>query len=100
MTVQDTNTSARAAITRVLDQFGLGSLAGWAWQRYVAGVPVEQIMLDLRERPEYRARFPAMRELADRGRAITENEYLGTASRPTSPHSSQTGRRRRSIHSP
>jgi hypothetical protein len=39
-------------------------------------VPISQIMLDLRSRPEYKARFPAMEALAKKGRAMTEAEYV------------------------
>jgi hypothetical protein len=55
----------------------LGGLADWAWNEYLSGKPVEQIMLDLRQRSEYKTRFPAMETLSSRGRAISEAEYIG-----------------------
>ncbi len=68
--------SAKAMLDSSLGEFGLGGLGGWAWEQFKRGVPVEQIFLDLRERPEYRARFPGMEALTKRGRAISEREYI------------------------
>jgi hypothetical protein len=68
--------SAKALITSFLGQANLSSLADWAWSKYLDGVPVEQIMLDLRATPEYKNRFPAMAQLAAEGRAITETDYM------------------------
>src|SRR5439155_190652 len=68
--------SAKAAIQSALDAYGLGSLATFAWNEYLAGKPVEQIMLDIRATPDYQARFPAMATLAKQGRAITESQYV------------------------
>jgi len=67
---------AKAVIARTMAEFGLESLGEWAWQKFLDGVPIEQIFLDMRDRPEYQARFPAIRELADKGRAMTEAEYI------------------------
>lgn len=69
--------SAKALISGFLGQADLSSLADWAWGKYLDGVPVEQIMLDLRATPEYKTRFPAMAQLAAEGRAITEADYIG-----------------------
>ena len=68
--------SARAIIQGTLDQYGLGSLGEWAWNQYLAGTPISQIMLDLRSTPEYKARFPAMDALARTGHAISESAYI------------------------
>ena len=72
----DTNASARASIVGALDSVGLGALGEWAWGQYLNGVPTSQIMLDLRNRPEYQARFPAMAALAQQGRAMSEQQYM------------------------
>jgi hypothetical protein len=40
------------------------------------GVPSEQIMLDMRDRPEYQQRFPGMAELSKKGQAIDEATYI------------------------
>jgi hypothetical protein len=75
--------SARAVINGTLSQYGLGSLGDWAWQQYLNGVPTSQIMLDLRGRPEYAARFPGMAALSQAGQAISEQEYINLESEYT-----------------
>lgn len=63
-----------------LDQFGLGGLAGWAWGRYTAlGGGAEafgQIELEMVDRPEFEARFPAYKPLARRGRVMSPAEMI------------------------
>jgi hypothetical protein len=68
--------SARAVIDETLEAFGLGALGGWAWEQYLNGVPTSKIMLDLRARPEYKARFAGIAALSAKGRAISEQEYI------------------------
>lgn len=75
-TLSAVDASAKASISATLDQYGLGSLADQAWQSYLKGVPIEQIMLDIRSSKEYQARFPAMAQLQKEGRAITEQQYI------------------------
>lgn len=67
---------ARGILNTALTQFGLSSLADWAWKQYTKGSSVDQIILDLRERPEYKARFPAMEELSKQGHALSESQYI------------------------
>ena len=67
---------ARAIITATLAEYGLEGLADWAWQQFLNGAPIEQIMLDIRQRDEYKARFPGLAPLRQRGRAISEREYI------------------------
>lgn len=71
-----TQTSARAALMNTLGYFGLASLGDFAWNQYLKDIPVEQIMLDIRQTPEYKQRFPAMDSLSQRGRAISEAQYI------------------------
>jgi hypothetical protein len=66
---------AKTIIQATLAQYGLGSLADWAWGQYLNGVSVDQIMLDVRQTPEYKQRYPAMEELAKQGKAISETDY-------------------------
>lgn len=73
---QSGSASAKAVIQQTLDGYGLGSLGGWAWQKYLTGEPVEQIMLELRGTPEYKARFPAMDQLRKQGMALSESAYI------------------------
>jgi hypothetical protein len=68
--------SAKALLESTLATYGLSALAGRVWQMYLDGIPIEQIMLDLRQTPEYKARFPAMDALSGKGRAISEAEYI------------------------
>jgi hypothetical protein len=60
----------------VLTDLGLPlTLGDWMWDQHLNGVPDDQIWLDLRQRPEYKARYPAMEELSRQGRGITEAQY-------------------------
>lgn len=68
--------SARSIIDGVLGEFGLQGLSTWAWERYLAGIAIDQIMVELRARPEYAQRFPAIKDLQLKGRAISEGEYI------------------------
>lgn len=74
------NKSAQALINGDLASFGLSNLGDWAWKQYLAGVPLEQIFLDMQQTPEYKARFPGMEALVKSGRAISEAEYIGIES--------------------
>jgi hypothetical protein len=68
--------SALGLISATLSRYGLSELAAWAWNQYLAGNSPEEIMLKIRQRVEYKTRFPAMEALEKAGRAITEEEYI------------------------
>lgn len=68
--------SAKAILAGTLGQYGLGGLADRAWSLYLAGEPIEQVMLDIRASDEYKQRFPAMQALASKGHAISESQYI------------------------
>ena len=72
--------SAHAIIESFLDQFGLGSLATWAWERYLklGGGPdaINQIQLEVVKTPEFNARFPAYATLAKRGQALSPAQMI------------------------
>lgn len=68
--------SAKAIIAATLDEYGLGGLADRAWQMYLQGEPIEQVMLEIRKTPEYQHRFAGMAELQKKGRAISEAQYI------------------------
>lgn len=74
--VQADGTSAKATLAATLSSYGLSSLTDWAWGQYLSGVPADQIMLDLRGRPEYAQRFPGMAALSQQGHAISEAQYI------------------------
>ncbi len=68
--------SAKAQIQATLNQFGLGNLAPTVWEWYLAGKPLDQIMLDMRQTDQYKARFPGMDALSKKGMSISEAEYI------------------------
>jgi hypothetical protein len=74
--VTETQKSAKAQIEQTLGQYGLASLATWAWNQYLNNVQPEQIFLNMRQTPEYKARFPAMEYIAQQGRALNEGQYI------------------------
>jgi hypothetical protein len=59
-----------------LAQYGLPALGTWAWTEYLNGNPVEQILLNLRDRPEYKTRFAGLDELRKKGRGISEAQWI------------------------
>lgn len=68
--------SARAIIINTLTQFGLGMLAQWAWNLYLTSQSVDLVMLEMRQRQEYKDRFAGLLALADQGIAISEEEQI------------------------
>lgn len=69
-------TDAESILRDYLRQYGLEGLGDWAWQQYLNGSSIDQIMLDIRDQPAYKQRFPAMEQLAQAGEAITELDYI------------------------
>lgn len=67
---------ARIAMQATLDEYGLGSLGGWAWDQIQASVSQNEIMVELRKRDEYKARFPGLAALSAKGRAMSEQQYI------------------------
>lgn len=70
-----------AEFQRLLAGYGLGSLTGWIVGAVTAGKDQLTILTELRAKPEYKVRFPAMDALQQKaqaggGVAITEGEYL------------------------
>lgn len=53
------NRDALALIRSTLAQYGLpDSLATWAWSEIVTGKGINEVLLDLRQRPEFKQAFP------------------------------------------
>jgi len=67
---------AKQMLISYLSQYGLGDLAEWAWAKWQAGESFDQIKLELPQTAQYQARFPAMAELAKKGRAISTDQYV------------------------
>lgn len=71
--------SARAIIDNTLAEFGLSGLGDRVWNAVNSGAIVpEQIVSFIRQTDEYKQRFAGMKPLQDRGRAISEAEYIST----------------------
>lgn len=72
--------SAQAIIMGFLNQYGLGSLAAWAWKQYLAlgGGPdaITQIQFELPDQPAFKARFPAYAKLAKEGHALSPGDMI------------------------
>ena len=68
--------SAMKSIESWFNDRGIYGLGEWAWQRLLDGASEPEIYLEVREQPQYKARFPAMDELASQGRAWSEDEYI------------------------
>ena len=72
--------SAMAQIHSLLDQFGLGSLANWAWSRYKelggGSAALSTISVEMTQQPAFNQRFPAYKPLAEQGEAMSPAEML------------------------
>ena len=71
--------SALDTVKTALWQYGLDNLSDWATNRIMSSdnVPAAQILMDMRQTPEYQQRFPGMAARAANGLPpITENEYI------------------------
>lgn len=72
------NGNAQAQMQATLNQWGLGSLAGQVYGWLTAGYDMNYVVQQIRNTPEYKARFPAMAERQKAGKpAISESDYLG-----------------------
>jgi hypothetical protein len=73
-------TSARDVVAEAFRAFGLDGLADWLYANIQESATQSEVYLQLRETPEYQARFPAMKELQKKaaagGRGWTEAEYI------------------------
>lgn len=65
---------AFSIIKSTLNSMGLGALADWAWKRYQEGAAIDTIMVELYQRPEFKAQYPEYEELAKKGRASSVAE--------------------------
>jgi hypothetical protein len=67
---------AKDIVKSFLEQAGMGALADKIWAKWVNGGTADQIMEDVRNSPEYAARYPAMAALNKAGRNISEAAYI------------------------
>jgi hypothetical protein len=70
------DTSAISFIQSYLDQFGLSALGQWAWDQLNAGVPQEQLLLQIPQQQAFKDRFPAYEELQKRGQAMSPAQIV------------------------
>lgn len=72
--------SARAIVNSFLALYGLQSLGAWAWNQYTTlgggQGALDQIKLELPDRPEYQQRFPAYKQMAAEGHAMTTDQMI------------------------
>lgn len=71
-------TQADAAMKKFLADYGLEALTDRLW-KYIVDNGIEdenQLALWVAQQPEYKARFPAMDALSQKGRAITPAQYV------------------------
>lgn len=67
---------ANAYLSGILNQYGLDSLNGWAWDQIVNGASPDEVIQSLRGTDAYKNRFKGMDTLRAQGRAISENEWI------------------------
>lgn len=68
--------NAIATVKALLNQYGLSALYSKIEQYIKEGYDGDTVMVLIRTTPEYKARFPAMEALAQKGRAINEATYI------------------------
>lgn len=67
----------RSFFQRYFDPEDVGGLDEWAWGRIQTGAGEDELLAQLRERPEYEKRFPGMKLRRQNGlSAITEEQYV------------------------
>lgn len=74
--------SAYAVISQALAEYGLAHLTENVWAQYLQTGDANAVMFDMRNNPknplyaDFHKRFPAYKQLADAGRAISPAEYV------------------------
>jgi hypothetical protein len=69
--------SALADLTAILDQYGLGDMAQWAWGELTAGKSEAQVVLDLYQTQEFQQRFPGIQQRQQAGLPpISPGDYV------------------------
>lgn len=74
--IQAQKDATAAVVKAAFDMYGLSSLYPKIVQFAQSGMSADAILLQLRQTDEYKARFPAMAALNQKGRAITEAQYV------------------------
>ncbi len=71
-----TRQKASDRLVSLFEGYNLGNLAEFINKQIMNDVSEDMLMLDIYERPEYRTRFPGMKELRKAGKSISEKEYM------------------------
>jgi hypothetical protein len=70
-------TDAQSIIQSVLGDYGLGSLATWAWNEITAGASSAQVLIDMQQTPQFQQRFPGIAIRQAQGLpAISPSDYV------------------------
>lgn len=70
-------TDAQAQLREILDQWGLGGLVQWAWDKLTSGAAPAQIIYELRQTSEYKTRFQGNVARTSKGLTpLAEADYL------------------------
>jgi hypothetical protein len=78
------NQNALTDLKSVLNTYGLGDMADWAWGEIVAGKSEQQVLLDLMKTPQFKARFPAIDARAKAGLPpISPGDYVNYENQAT-----------------
>lgn len=73
--------SAQDVLQSILDDYGLGDLASWAWNGYLAsGSPdmntyQPELWSKIQKTPVFKAKYPAFQTLIDQGKGISVDAY-------------------------
>jgi hypothetical protein len=69
--------SARVLVQQMLDQWGLGSLAGFAWDLITKDASPDEVAYQVRQTAQYRDRFAGnVQRMKDGKRPLSEAEYI------------------------
>lgn len=76
--------NAYADLQASLQQYGLQSLASWAWNEIVNGATESQVVLDLYNQPAFKTRFPAIFTRQEQGLPpISPGDYVSYENQAT-----------------
>lgn len=74
---QSTRQKASDRLVAMFKNYDLGALATYIDEQIKNDVSEDMLMLQIYDRPEYKAKFPGMEALRKAGKTITEKEYMG-----------------------
>ena len=73
-----TQADANAIVTQSLADYGLQGLSQWAWNEITSGSSPTQVLMDMQQTPQFKARFPGIEARQKAGLpAISPADYVG-----------------------